>query len=363
MEFASANKPLSRIPGDDELYVGGIFGLSRPDMMQEAGITHVVSVLRYDFANFVGWDKYEHLEIDALDVEDENLLGEFEKTGSFIENGLREGKDGRKGAVLVHCAVGKSRSVTVCIAFLLRKYNCTVESALKLIQKVREIAEPNEGFMKQLELYKEMGCPRDIDGHPRYQRWLYQREVDLALAAGMAPDTLRFEDEQQQEQQAGGEKQVELRCRKCRQTLATTPYLDSHLPNSSIRPATIQSSRISSPTTNLPPAPSSNVCTHHFLHPLSWMRTELEQGLLSGKLECPNAKCKAKLGQYAWQGMRCSCGAWICPAFSLQKGRIDEVTLKAGVGQGAGRKNGFRVADIGAAGIRVPPNVRGPEKM
>jgi dual specificity phosphatase 12 len=35
-------------------------------------------------------------------VEDENLLGEFEKTGSWIENALKVGKNGKKGSVLVH---------------------------------------------------------------------------------------------------------------------------------------------------------------------------------------------------------------------------------------------------------------------
>ncbi len=78
------------------------------------------------------------------------------------------------------------------------------------------MAEPNDGFMAQLELYKEMGCPRDIDAHPTYQRWLYQREVDLALAAGMAPDRVRFEDEEVQEETETSGREVELRCRKCR---------------------------------------------------------------------------------------------------------------------------------------------------
>ncbi len=78
------------------------------------------------------------------------------------------------------------------------------------------MAEPNDGFMAQLELYKEMGCPRDIDAHPKYQRWLYQREVDLALAVGMAPDRVRFEDEEMQEETEASEREVELRCRKCR---------------------------------------------------------------------------------------------------------------------------------------------------
>jgi len=131
--------------------------------------------------------------------------------------------------------MGKSRSVTIVVAYLLRQYpNHTVSSALSLIQESRPIAEPNNGFMGQLELYKEMGCPRDIDAQPKYQRWLYQREVDLALAAGMAPDRVRFEDEEIQEESESSGKEIELRCRKCRyvsflqcfhQTPFTWPYL------------------------------------------------------------------------------------------------------------------------------------------
>jgi dual specificity phosphatase 12 len=118
-------------------------------------------------------------------------------------------------------AMGKSRSVTVTIAFLLRKYpSLTVHSALELIRKSRPMAEPNDGFMDQLQLYKEMGCPKDIDAEPIYQRWIYKREVDDALACNMAPDRVRFEDEEKQEEsrikEAAEEGEKEFRCKRCR---------------------------------------------------------------------------------------------------------------------------------------------------
>lgn len=59
-------------------------------------------MLKYDFKDFEDWEKYEHLNIEVDDVEDENLLGEFENTGKWIEEGLKSGKDGKKGGVLVH---------------------------------------------------------------------------------------------------------------------------------------------------------------------------------------------------------------------------------------------------------------------
>lgn len=55
------------------------------------------------------------------------------------------------------------------------------------------------------------------------------------------------------------------------------------------------------------------------------MKDELEQGKLEGKLECP--KCKGKVGSYAWQGMKCSCGEWVVPGISLARARVDEVHL------------------------------------
>jgi len=127
--------------------------------------------------------------------------------------------------------MGKSRSVTIIVAYLLRRYRYhTVFSALSLVRESRPMAEPNDGFMAQLELYKAMGCPSDIDAQPKYQRWLYQGEVDLAVAAGMAPDRVRFEDEETQEETQASGREVELRCRRCRYVLITPQLLHRNIP-------------------------------------------------------------------------------------------------------------------------------------
>jgi dual specificity phosphatase 12 len=99
-----------------------------------------------------------------------------------------------------------------------------------------------------------------------------------------------------------------------RRALATSQYLLAH-PS----PSTVDDE--GDETT--PVAPKKD-CAHYFLDPLSWMRPELEQGKLEGRLECPNLKCKSNVGKYAWQGMQCSCSEWVVPGISLSKGRIDE---------------------------------------
>jgi dual specificity phosphatase 12 len=64
-------------------------------------------------------------------------------------------------------------------------------------------------------------------------------------------------------------------------------------------------------------------CAHFFLEPQDWMQSTLDKSELEGKLECP--KCSSKVGAYAWQGMRCSCGIWVTPCFSVGKSKVDEV--------------------------------------
>lgn len=269
--------------------------------------------------------------------------------------------------------MGKSRSATCVLAYLLSvRPDLDPDSALALVREARPLVEPNFGFMQQLRLYHHMGCPPTAEAlakSPPYQRWLYQREVESARSVGQAPmvERIRFEDEhgdeaqEQEEQRAvqgvreevqiGERLAVELRCKKCRRTLARTPFILPHVPAK-------YGSQASPPPPGLTISPqrqhsnaavdavadetSSSECAHHFVDPLSWMRDELGQGKVEGKLECPNAKCKTLVGKYAWHGLRCSCGGWEVPGISLAKGRVDEMKMRRGgpvgaVAEGLGR--------------------------
>ncbi|KAF2737307.1 dual specificity protein phosphatase 12 [Polyplosphaeria fusca] len=301
---------LDRVPGEN-IFIGGIFTLRRREALKQANITHVLSVLRLPLDPHL-FRPFTHKVVEADDVEDENLLEHFPATCAFIQDAVDSG-----GAVLVHCAMGKSRSASCVIAYLMQKHGVTVEQALCHVRQARRICEPNEGFMKQLELWGQMNTPENVEETPAYQRWAYQREVELSLACGQAPeaDKIRFEDEHAADRPAD----FELRCRKCRRMLATSPYLIPH----KAPPLNKDQSKPSVP------AKPSQICAHYFLDPLSWMRPELEQGKLEGRLECP--KCHTNVGKYAWQGMQCSCSEWIVPAISLSKSRTDEVRTTASV--------------------------------
>ena len=349
-----------------------MFGVNRPRLIQEHKITHVLSVIKYALnSDDDAYRDIAHFSLDIDDMDDQDILVHLPAMVRFIDRGLRgEAAPDTKpaadtgastqlpspGAVLVHCAMGKSRSVTAVVAYLLWKYphrfgkadsaatgQQAVAQALQWVRETRPVAEPNDGFMRQLELWWDMGCPADSDDavekEPAYQRWLYKREVEDAARIGKAPDRIRFEDEETPGgANAGGHGtegvDTDLRCKKCRRVLATGGFIVPHQGQGNAE------------------LPS---CPHFFVEALSWMRPILEQGELDGRLICPNTKCGASIGRYAWQGFKCSCGEWVAPAFSLQNSKVDKVVTgkrgKDGAAGIAGR--------MAALGIRMPPGAVG----
>jgi dual specificity phosphatase 12 len=49
----------------------------------------------------------------------------------------------------------------------------------------------------------------------------------------------------------------------------------------------------------------SSECSSYFVEPLAWM-SALKLGEVAGRLDCPNARCGAKLGSWDWAGMQCA---------------------------------------------------------
>ena len=95
------------------------------------------------FSVFVKWDDNLSQRIDD-EVFMKDLLNRIHE--ALVEDNK---------SVLVHCAQGKSRSVTIAVAYLAKfgtdsKGTLTVAESLKLVQSQRRMAEPNHSFMTQL---------------------------------------------------------------------------------------------------------------------------------------------------------------------------------------------------------------------
>ncbi|KAK6538889.1 tyrosine protein phosphatase yvh1 [Orbilia ellipsospora] len=309
------NSAMDKI-GDTQLYIGGMFVMRRTDELQSKNITHVVSVLRGRldpklFEPYTTTGRHLHIQVD--DDDDENLIEYFQTSNDFIDKAVQTG-----GNVFIHCAMGISRSSTIASAYLIYKKQIPPDAALGIIRQTRPIVHPNFGFAQQLQIYYENldEAIKNLGDVPAYQRYLYRKEVEISRQARKAPTINHYAEDNGDA--AGGE--VEVKCKMCRRTLANSKYFVEHTPKPTVR-ATSQSvvGASSSSGSDSPQA----TCQHIFVDPIAWMRPELQKEQLEGKLECP--KCNAKVGSYAWQGMKCSCGSWVTPAISLAKGKVDEV--------------------------------------
>jgi dual specificity phosphatase 12 len=82
---------------DHQLTLLRIFALRRPATLKEAGVTHIVSALRFDYKETKGWENYKHCNVQIDDTDDENLIEHFPRVVQFIKDALAEG-----GGVLIH---------------------------------------------------------------------------------------------------------------------------------------------------------------------------------------------------------------------------------------------------------------------
>ena len=180
---------VDRVPRAGNLYIGGLYALYQTDLIRAAGITHVLSVIDYDALLQEKFAHLKHYHIRADDHPNENLLQYFEEGVRYIDRALSEasrdssnsskaekrgedvGEDSR-GGVFVHCAMGKSRSATLVVAYLMWKYHLDPNTALDQLCEGRPVCDPNPGFKEQLLVWEKM-CKTESEEDKKaiYEEW------------------------------------------------------------------------------------------------------------------------------------------------------------------------------------------------
>ncbi|XP_026164736.1 dual specificity phosphatase DUPD1 [Mastacembelus armatus] len=126
--------------------------LERPGL-RDLGITHVLNAAEGKWNNVLtGADYYSDMDIHYYGVEADdkptfNISQYFCPSTQFIHEALSHPQN----KVLVHCVMGRSRSATLVLAYLMMKHNLTVVDAIEHVRQHRCIL-PNRGFLKQLRV-------------------------------------------------------------------------------------------------------------------------------------------------------------------------------------------------------------------
>ncbi|KAM5240293.1 dual specificity phosphatase 29 isoform 2-T2 [Hipposideros larvatus] len=133
-----------------KLYIGDEATALDRYRLQKAGFTHVLNAAHGRWNVDTGPDYYRDMAIEYHGVEADDLPTFdlsvfFYSAASFIDRAL--GFDDSK--ILVHCVMGRSRSATLVLAYLMIHRNMTLVDAIQQVAKNRCIL-PNRGFLKQL---------------------------------------------------------------------------------------------------------------------------------------------------------------------------------------------------------------------
>ena len=116
-------------------------------LLKEYGITHVLNLCSH--ASF-HTDVIKFLSVICYDTPEFKIQDFFEKCFVFIDEALSAGKN----RVLIHCNAGRSRSVTVGLAYVMRTQGVRWRQSLDHLKKTRPQANPNEGFVNRLDEYQ-----------------------------------------------------------------------------------------------------------------------------------------------------------------------------------------------------------------
>ncbi|XP_058786392.1 dual specificity protein phosphatase PHS1-like isoform X2 [Vicia villosa] len=130
------------------LFIGGVLSARSIHTMQHLGITHILCLCTNEIGQSDSQfaDIFTYKNFSVCDTENTNISILFDEACDFIENVERAGQ-----RILVHCFEGKSRSVTVVLAYLMLRKNFTLLEAWNTMKKVHRRAQPNDGFGKILQ--------------------------------------------------------------------------------------------------------------------------------------------------------------------------------------------------------------------
>ncbi len=140
IKIPSANEILPNI------FVGNHASALSKKFLISNKITHILNCGINLITLFEKDNNFKYLKIPLYDFEYQELEDYVNQTNKFIEEGSNKGNK-----ILIHCGEGVSRSVAICLMYMIIIKKYTFTEALKIMNQKRPCSKPNKGFIKQLE--------------------------------------------------------------------------------------------------------------------------------------------------------------------------------------------------------------------
>lgn len=135
----------------DYLYLSGAQAADDLECLKKNNISCIVNAAAEIRNSFDKTGDFVYKRLDLIDNPNQKMCikGVLENTCNFID-AARESNQ----KVLVHCQAGKSRSVTIVLAYLMKTFHWTLKEAYDYLQRKNPNISPNLGFMGQLLHYE-----------------------------------------------------------------------------------------------------------------------------------------------------------------------------------------------------------------
>ena len=165
------------VPG---LFLGNVEASFKRDMLRENRINAIVSLTD---ARWVWWNtttreagvpEHRHKWVQCADSSTQDLLAHMSDICDFIDqmaspalfsssslpvehkHESNEQRDSPSEAILIHCDLGISRSPTIVVAYLMRKYRLERNEILAFVQSKQKV-KPSPNFTRQLQVWEDVG--------------------------------------------------------------------------------------------------------------------------------------------------------------------------------------------------------------
>lgn len=131
----------------DSLLISNARSACSTELIQQEAVTLCLNVSKQQpFPS----GKVSTLRIAVYDDPNEDLYQHFDQCADAIANEAMRG-----GRCVVYCKNGRSRSATICVAYLMKHQGLSLVDAFQTVKNARSVVEPNPGFWSQLEKYEQ----------------------------------------------------------------------------------------------------------------------------------------------------------------------------------------------------------------
>ncbi|CAI5448993.1 unnamed protein product [Caenorhabditis angaria] len=248
-----------------------VYGSERKQTFEKHNIKRVLTVTDAAISEEVRVKGVEYIFFEMFDIDSQEILGNglLEKCVKLVKESIE-----KKENILVHCLVAVSRSVTICLAYLMFKNQWSLQKSLKYMKEIRPAISPSNGFLEQLKIFEKSNFNLNHELYtsvrleiPNSDQVLYRHPVEQNT------NVLRY------------------KCQKCRKILFNISNIKHGEEN----------------------------CQKIIIEPMNWLN-------LSDTSCTITHTCGAKLGNFVFSGSNCpTCRTFESPYICIDKSNIDRV--------------------------------------